>query len=275
MTLQQPLRVAYLGPDGTYSHAAARSHFGQNVQFLPQESIPGVFDAVTNGRADRGIVPVENSIEGGVAFTLEALLETPLNLCGETYLDIEQCLLTPAPSLATIERVYSHPQGLAQCRHWLNQNLLRAALVPTLSTAQAARQVKDDPSSAAIASELAGTLFGVPLLVRAIQDRKPNVTRFTVLGKVAVAPTGSDKTSLVFSTPHSRGALCRALSIFDRQGLNLARIESRPRPGMPWEYIFFIDLEGHRDDPAVAHALTELDQLCEQVRVFGSYPRAR
>jgi chorismate mutase/prephenate dehydratase len=269
------MNVAFLGPLGTFTHEAVLAHFTGEVQLSPVVSIPAVFEAVVNGDAECGVVPIENTIEGGVTFTQDTLLEAPLGMCGEVMVDIEQCLLSDAADLTHIERVYSHPQGLAQCRNWLRHRLPGAVLVPTDSTAQAAHLVRGDPKAAAVAARIAGELAGVGIAVAGIQDRKPNVTRFVVLGTLTPAPTGRDKTSLVFSTPDERGALVRALQIFDRAGINLCRIESRPRSGVSWQYVFFVDLEGHRDDAPVRLALEQLKTHSDMVRVFGSYPRAQ
>jgi chorismate mutase/prephenate dehydratase len=234
-----------------------------------------VFEAVARGEGRWGVVPIENSIEGGVSFTQDTLLETRLSLCGEIMVDVEQCLLSNAPDPTRLQRVYSHPQGLAQCRKWLTQHLPDAIQIPTASTAHAAHLVKDDVTAGAIASQLAAELAGVKVVQRAVQDRKPNITRFVVLGAEGPERTGDDKTSVVFSTPHERGALVRALRIFDEANINLCRIESRPRGGETWQYVFFVDLEGHADDAQVRHALTELETRSDMFKVFGSYPRAR
>ncbi len=268
-------KVAFLGPLGTFTHEAALAHFGAAVELDGQPSIPAVFEAVARGEAAWGVVPIENSIEGGVNFTQDTLLETTLSLCGEVMVDVEQCLLGEALERAAIERVYSHPQGLAQCRRWLLAHLPNAMPIPTASTAQAAHVIKGDAKGAAIASRLAAELAGVRIMATAIQDRKPNVTRFAVLGTASAPRSGNDKTSLVFSTPDERGALVRALRIFDRAGINLCRIESRPRGGETWQYVFFVDLEGHQQDEPVRGALSELEDQSEMVKVFGSYPRAR
>jgi chorismate mutase/prephenate dehydratase len=270
-------RVAFLGPLGTFSYEAALAHFGSGVELVPTPSIPAVFEAVARGDADQGVVPIENSIEGGVNFTQDTLIDTSLSLCGEIMIDVEQCLLSNAVDRARIERVYSHPQGLAQCRKWLTRHLPSVALVPTASTVQAAHLVASDATAAAIASRLAARLAGVAVMEGAIQDQAGNVTRFVVLGSGAHAtrPTGYDKTSLVFSTRHERGALVRALTLFDRAGINLSRIESRPRSGEAWQYVFFVDLEGHLEDSNVRAALTALESQSDMVKVFGSFPRAR
>lgn len=270
-------RVAFLGPAGTFSFDAVRAHFGHGVEVLPAASIPGVFDAVVRGDAEVGVVPIENSIEGGVTFTQDTLLETALGISGEVMVDVEQCLLTNAPGLDRIERVLSHPQALAQCRHWLLAHLPRAAQVPMASTVQAAEAAQRDPNAAAIASRLAAELSGLRIAAAAIGDRKPNITRFVVVGAGGDSPepTGDDKTSLVFSTRDERGALVRALHHFDDAGINLCRIESRPRRGETWQYVFFVDLHGHIADENVRDAITALQSESDMVRVFGSYPRAR
>jgi chorismate mutase / prephenate dehydratase len=271
------LRVAFLGPLGTFSYEAALAHFGSGVEPVAAPSIPAVFEAVVRGDAEQGVVPIENSIEGGVNFTQDTLIDTSLSLCGEIMIDVEQCLLSNAVDRSRIERVYSHPQGLAQCRKWLARHLPNAALVPTASTVQAAHLVAGEPNAAAIASRLAARLAGVAVVEGAIQDQAANVTRFVVLGSAArgTRPTGYDKTSLVFSTRHERGALVRALTIFDRAGINLCRIESRPRSGEAWQYVFFVDLEGHLEDENVREAVRALEGHSDMVKVFGSYPRAR
>lgn len=276
-------RVAFLGPLGTFSYEAALAHFGSDFEPVAAPSIPAVFENVARGDADRGVVPIENSIEGGVNFTQDTLIETQLSLCGEIMVDVEQCLLSNAAERSRIERVYSHPQGLAQCRKWLARNMPNATLVPTASTVQAAHLVAGDATAAAIASRLAARLAGVAVVEGAIQDQASNVTRFVVLGSAEerTLPSGNDKTSLVFSTRDERGALVRALTIFDRAGINLCRIESRPRSGEAWQYVFFVDLEGHLDDGNVREALRALgghgalDGQSDMVKVFGSYPRAR
>jgi chorismate mutase/prephenate dehydratase len=269
------LKVAFLGPLGTFTHEAVLAHFGEKAELSPIVSIPAVFEAVARQEAEWGVVPIENTIEGGVTFTQDTLLETPLRLCGEVMIDIEQCLLSNAPDPTRLERVYSHPQGLAQCRTWLRTHLPAAVLIPTDSTAKAAHLVRDDLGAGAVAARAAGELAGVKVAVAGIQDRKPNVTRFAVLGNSCPAPTGRDKTSHEFSTPDERGPLVRALQIYDHAGINLCRIESRPRSGMSWQYVFFVDLEGHQADEPVRRAIERLETQSDMVRVFGSYPRCR
>ena len=266
--------IAFFGQFGAWTHAAAREVFGPNADYLENSTIAHVFDAVAGGASDFGVVPIENSTEGGVNQTVDELLARELWITGEVVLEIAQCLLGLASDLTTIERVASHPQGLAQCRRWLAEHLPNAEQVASLSTTSAAREAAGNPKLAAISSPLAAELNGLRVLVPGIQDNAENATRFVVIAKRDAPRSGHDKTSLVFSTAHSRGALRQALEIFDRAGINLSRIESRPAPGRRWEYVFLTDLEGHRDDAAISGALADLERHCSMVRVLGSYPRA-
>lgn len=275
LSVQADLEVAYLGPPGTHTHAAARAAFGMAARYLSAATIPSVFDAVTRGSARLGVVPIENSTEGGVGYTLDSLLESSLLIQGELVLDVTQCLLGHNEDLPTIERVYSHPQGLAQCRRWLARNLPSAQLVVSTSTANAAREAASDPAAAAVASRLAAEIHGLRVLREGIQDRNDNSTRFVILAEDDATPSGDDKTTLVFGTPDEQGALKNVLEILHAEGLNLTRIESRPRPGAQrWQYVFFTDLIGHRTDPAVGRALSRLGEACAFLKVLGSYPRA-
>jgi len=266
--------IAFFGQLGAWTHAAARVAFGPGADYRENSTISQVFEAVSSGNASFGVVPIENSTEGGVNQTVDELLARKLWISGEVVLEIAQCLLGLASDLSTIARVASHPQGLAQCRRWLAEHLPNAEQVAALSTTAAAREAASDAKLAAISSPLAAELNGLRVLVAGIQDNAENATRFVVIAKNDAARTGRDKTSLVFSTEHSRGALRKALEIFDRAGLNLSRIESRPNPARRWEYVFLTDLEGHREDEAVARALSELESHCSTMRVLGSYPRA-
>lgn len=265
--------VHYLGPEGTFAHAAALSAYGGTAQLIPGQSVLDVFETVASDPNVLGVVPIENSIEGSVSLTLEALAEGGLQVTGEIVVRVEQCLLSNS-ELAEVRCVHSHPHGLAQCKRWLRQHLPQAELVSTASTAAAAIAVRDKPGHAAVASELAGKLAGVNVLVRGIQDGVQNATRFIVLGHSQPPRTGFDKTSLVFDVPHERGALCKVLGIFDRHGLNLSRIESRPLRGEPWHYVFYADVEGHATDPAMVAALAELGRSPRWLKVLGSYRRA-
>jgi chorismate mutase/prephenate dehydratase len=259
---------------GAWTHAAARVAFGPAAYFRESSTISQVFDAVECGAASFGVVPIENSTEGGVNQTVDELLSRKLWIAGEVVLEIAQCLLGLASSLGDIERVASHPQGLAQCRRWLAEHLPNAVQIAALSTTAAARDAASDAKLAAISSPLAAELNGLHVLVAGIQDRAENATRFVVIAPNDAPRSGRDKTSLVFSTTHRQGALREVLEIFDRAGLNLTRIESRPAPGRRWEYVFLTDLEGHREDRGIQSALSELERQCSTVRVLGSYPRA-
>ncbi len=267
-------RIYYLGPEGTFCHAAALSRFGTRAPLQGCQDIPSIFEALAQDSSAKAIVPIENTTEGTVNMTLDALLRYPdLTFVGEIIVPVEQCLLGLG-SFETIDAVYSHPHGLAQCRGWLRAHLPAARLVSSGSTALAAQRVANIPTAAAIASELAGTYAGLSVLARGIQDGLNNKTRFIVLGHSRAPASGADKTSIVFGAPHERGALYRTLGIFEREGLNLTKIESRPMAGKNWQYVFFADLEGHRDEAPVGRALAQLERNGQLLQWLGSYPRA-
>lgn len=268
-----PETIAHLGTVGTFTHQAALAHHGSAAAMLSCPTIPEVFEAVELGHADRGVVPVENSTEGGVTYTLDALLDTKLSITAEIVLSVEHCLITHAGGIDAVERVCSHPQALAQCRRWLRENLPGAVQEATTSTTAAVEVASQSANVAAIASAVASSSLGVPILRSGIQDSSHNATRFIVVSHDDAPPTGHDKTSIAFSTRDERGALCSALRLFDAEGINLCRIESRPRRERLWEYLFFTDIEGHRTDPNVSRALSRLRDSGAEVRVFGSYPR--
>ncbi len=273
--LESPLKVGYLGPPGTFSHIAARSAFGLGASYVEFPSIGGVFTAVERGRIDYGVAPIENSTEGGVTYTLDSFLASDAKICAEFLLDVTMCLVGKTGDLGKLERVYSHPQPLGQCRAWLAQHVPQAQLISMPSTTAAAREAANDERAAAVASHLAAELLGLDVLAESIQDMSVNVTRFVLLSMTDAAPTGHDRTSIAFSTPDEKGALLAALTIFNDAGLNLSRIESRPGREKLWEYVFFADVEGHHSDPAVARAIAELGRVSRMVRVLGSYPQAR
>jgi chorismate mutase/prephenate dehydratase len=266
-------RVAYLGPPRSFSHAAALQLFGSSAEYVQTRTIPDAIEAAASGAAELAIVPIENSTEGGINATLDALFDSELTISAEFVLEVELCLLAQSADLSQIRRVSSHPQPLGQCKNWLRQQLPHAELVVAASTTAAAQEALADPHTAAVGSRLAAEL-GLLVVRERIQDHEGNATRFIVLGKHFAQATGHDKTSLVFTAPHQRGALRRVLEVFDEAGLNLTRIESRPLRDKLWQYAFFTDLEGHRDDPAVERALGRLRELGAMVRVLGSYPRA-
>ncbi len=274
LSIQAPVAVAFLGPEGTFTHIAARNIFGLAARYTEAATIEGVFDAVRRSTVTYGVVPIENSSEGSVTHAVDALLEGGLFIRRELVLEVSHCLLSTAERLTAIERVYSHPQALAQCRGWLAKNLSGAQLVQTASTAGAARDAAADAAGAAIGSRLAAELSGLPVLRERIQDHQSNATRFVVLAREDARRTGADKTTLGFALRDEPGALRRALEIFDAAGVNLSRIESRPSRREAWEYVFLVDVEGHRDDEGVARAVRELSARCASVTLLGSYPRS-
>ena len=272
--LEAPVTVAYLAPPATFTHQAARERFGEAASYHPSRSIAEIFEDVERGRAQYGVVPVENSIEGAVNVTLDRLLESDLTICGELMLPIAQCLLSRAAELREIKRVLSHPQGLAQCRGWLGANLPDVPVEETNSTAGAAELAAGDPTLAAIASAMAGQLYGVPVLRERIEDNRQNTTRFLVVGRQRPAPSGRDKTSILFAMPNQPGALYRILEPFARTGINLTKIESRPTKRERWDFVMFVDFEGHRDTRVVAEALGEIAERTRYLKILGSYPAA-
>jgi chorismate mutase / prephenate dehydratase len=270
--LEEPLTVAYLGPQATFTHQAALTRFGASTDFRPSRTIGDVFDDVERGRAAFGVVPVENSTEGAVNVTLDRLIDSEATICGELYLEIAQHLLSRAADLGEVKRVLSHPQGLAQCRGWLATHLPEVPTEETSSTAAAAEMAAADPTVAAIASGLAGTLYGVPSLRERIEDNRHNATRFLVIGRQPIGASGRDKTSMLFAMKNEPGTLYRILEPFVRAGLNLSKIESRPARSRAWEYVIFVDFEGHRETPAVAAVLQEIGERTLFLKVLGSYP---
>ena len=271
---QQPLRIGYLGPEGTFSQQAAQKHFGHSAHLLPLASVDEVFQEVETGRADFGIVPVENSGEGTLQSTLDMFLTSPLKICGEVELRVRQYLLSRGGRLEDIERVYGHPQSLAQCKVWLRQHLPTSARVPVSSNAEGARRARLADDAAAIASETAAHFYGLRVVAGPIEDRADNTTRFLVLGRELFPATGHDRTSLLVSVKDQPGALFNALRPFADHGVSMNRIESRPAHTGLWQYAFLIDLLGHVDDPPMRAALDGLAPHAAEIRVLGSYPVA-
>ncbi|MCB1605885.1 MAG: prephenate dehydratase [Xanthomonadales bacterium] len=269
---QNPLRVAFLGPEGTFSQSAVLTHFGHSVRALPMGSFEEVFQEVEARHADFGVVPVENSSEGAVNHALDLFLDTPLRICGEIELRIHQHLLSHATDLSKVERVYSHAQSLGQCRGWLRENLPNAERIAVNSNAEAARRARSAPEAAAIAGEAAAQVYGLPVLRASIEDQADNATRFLVIGKDLFPRTGHDKSSLLLIGGAQPGSLYQLLDPFARHGVNMTRIESRPSRRGKWEYAFFIDIEGHVEDEHIQSALADLGPLAGQVRVLGAYP---
>ena len=275
LALEAPMKVAFLGPKATFSHLAVLQHFGYSAEVVPQKSIPAVFEEVEKGRAQYGVVPVENSTEGVVFHTLDMFMESELKINAEVLLEVHQDLLSRTGRLEDIKKVYSHPQPFAQCRNWLMENLPHVPLVDVASTAVAAQIVSEDYTAAAIASELAATLYDLKVVRARIEDQVNNFTRFLIIGKKMAEKSGNDKTSLMFSVKDEPGILYRMLEPFANRSINLSKIESRPMKKKAWEYIFFLDLMGHIDEPVIAEAVHELKQYCQFVKVLGSYPKAK
>ncbi len=267
-------RVAVLGPEGTYTQAAAYKHFGRQVETVCAVSIEEVFRMVEAGDVDYGVAPVENSTEGGISNTLDALLNTPVTICGEVILPIRHCLLGSGASVPDIREVLAHPQALGQCRRWLSAHLTGVSLVPVASNAEAARMVAGDATRACIAGEKVAELYGLDILEKGIQDMSGNTTRFLVLGNRRVPPSGRDKSSILLSARNRPGALFDLLQPLARYGVDMTRIESRPARSGLWEYLFFVDITGHHGDEVVAKALAELESNAALFRILGSYPVA-
>ncbi|HEX5476580.1 MAG TPA: prephenate dehydratase [Burkholderiales bacterium] len=274
--LEEAISVSYLGPQGTFSEQAVRKHFGRGVQALAAASVDEAFRSCESGAAQFTVVPVENSTEGAVGRTLDLLLATPLRVCAEIELRIRQNLLSKERELAGVRRIYSHAQSLAQCNGWIAQHLPHAERVAVVSNAEAAQRASREAGSAAIAGEAAAQLYGLEMLARAIEDEPTNTTRFLVLGNLDAAPTGKDRTSIVASAENRPGAVHALLTPIAKHGVSMTRIESRPSRSRTalWEYVFFIDLEGHRQDEAVAKALAALKAQVPYLKILGSYPVA-
>ncbi len=274
--LEQDIRVAYLGPQGTFSEQAVRRHFGQAVLGLPAASIDEVFRSAESGATHFAVVPAENSTDGVVGRTLDLLLTTSLRICGEVDLRVRQNLLSRMKSMKEIKKIYSHAQSLAQCNGWLNQNLPNVERVQVSSNAEAARRAAKEKGAAAIAAEAAASLYGLKLLGSGIEDDPNNTTRFLVLGQVEPGATGKDRTSLVMSAENKPGAVHALLSPIAANGVSMSRIESRPAKARSarWEYVFFIDIEGHQSDAKLAAAIGELKARAPFFKILGSYPIA-
>lgn len=271
---QEPLKVGFLGPEGTFSQQALHKHFGHSAQTLPLASIEEVFQEIESGNADFGVVPVENSGQGTIQSTLDMFLTSKLKICGEVELRVHQHLLSRTGRMEDIERVYSHPQSLAQCKAWLRANLPHAEKIPVSSNAEAARRARVADDCAAIAGETAGYVYGLKVLAGPIEDRQDNTTRFLVIGREFFTPSGHDRTSLLIFVRDQPGALYNVLSPFAKHGVSMNRIESRPAHSGRWQYVFFIDVSGHVDDDNVSKAMSELGEYSSDIVVLGSYPVA-
>src|SRR5215475_14228738 len=271
LSLEKMLTVAYLGPEATFTHQAAIRRFGSSLRYSPQKTIGDVFNEVSKNRADYGVVPVENSTEGVVTHTLDMFVDSDLKIVSQIVLPVQQCLLSNSRR-SQIKKLFAHPQSLAQCRAWVQNNLPRAEIIETSSNARSAELAARERGAAAIAGVLAAEKYGVRVLEHDIQDNAANATRFLVLGRQCSPSTGKDRTSIMFSLPDRAGSLHRALGPFHRKRINMTRIESRPSKRKDWEYFFLVDCEGHVSDRKVASALQLLGEFCSYVKVLGSYP---
>lgn len=272
ISLEARLKIAYLGPEATFTHEAALRSFGSSVELEPQATVADVFARVERGEAEHGVVPVENSMEGAVTHTLDELMNSPLKVCGEVYLPVSQNVISRESELERVEVVCSHPMALAQAASWLRHALPAARLEEVESTGEAARRAATEPGVAAVGSVLAADAHGLNVLARNIQEARTNATRFIVLGRTWAARTGKDKTSVVFSVKDRPGVLRDALAAFAEEGINLTRIESRPSRKRAWTYVFFADFQGHPEEERVERALRALEEHCPYVQLIGAYP---
>lgn len=274
LSLEEPLGISFLGPLGSFTGSAATKHFGHAARLLPQASIDDVFREVESGHAHYAVVPVENSTEGAVGRTMDLLLSTQLKICGEVVLRIHQNLLTKETSLDQVTKVYSHAQSLAQCHEWLNRNLPGVPRISVASNSLAAQMAAEESGVAAIAGEAAAERYQLPKLVENIEDEPNNTTRFLILGRHDAGPSGRDKTSLIMSAPNRTGVLHQLLLPLSNAGVSMSRLESRPARNALWEYVFYVDIEGHHDEAPVKAALEELAQRAAYMKILGSYPVA-
>ena len=274
LALEKPLSVAFLGPKATFTHLACLKHFGESADYVPQINVSEVFEAVERGVADFGVVPIENSSEGIVSNTLDMFVDHNLLICGEILVEVAHDLLSVTGDIEHVKKVYSHPHAIAQCRGWLERNVRSVPVFDVESTARAAELAADDPSAAAIAGEAAAKIYGLKSIRKRIQDNTNNFTRFILIGKIAPKRTGNDKTSILFAARDEVGALHLMLEPFAKNKVNLTKIESRPVKTKAWEYLFFLDMEGHISFDPVAKAVDELRMRAQYLKILGSYPRA-
>ncbi|MFT5192122.1 MAG: chorismate mutase/prephenate dehydratase [Verrucomicrobiales bacterium] len=271
LALEEDLGIAYLGPEGTWTHQAAISKFGQSVRYVPQPNFADVFNQVARRIADYGVVPIENSTEGAVNHTLDLFADSPLKICAQVMLRIENALMANGPQ-PEIKRLYSHPQVFGQCRNWLQLNFPNAEKIEVSSTTRAAQIASQESNAGALGGKLSAELYGLNVLETSIQDSATNTTRFLVLGHKTCPPTGKDRTSIMFSVRDKPGSLYHALTPFNHFNINLSKIESRPSKRKDWEYFFFVDIKGHCEDPELLKALSELEEHCSFMKILGSYP---
>jgi len=273
LSLEKHLRIAYMGPEATFSHLASLKKFGSSVEHVACDNVAEVFSKVEGGDCDYGVVPIENSIEGVVTHTMDLLVDSDLKICSQVLLNVTHHLMSKS-ALSQVKEIYSHPQILGQCRQWLLKNMPKAQLIPMVSSTKAAQVVAGKKNAACIASQIAASLYELTILKSNIQDSAHNITRFLVISTMDVPPTGKDRTSLVFSIKDKVGALHAMLTPFMKHKINLTKIESRPSKKKAWDYYFFVDCEGHQNDPRVARALAQLEGMCKFLKILGSYPDA-
>ncbi len=273
LSLEHVHKIAYLGPEGTFTHLAGMKHFGLSVILNPCRSITDVFEDVEKSRADYGIIPIENSLEGVVNHTLDMFMDSQLKICGEIYIEVTHHLMNKTGKFNDIYRIYSHPHAIAQCRNWLHQNAHDLPVIEVDSTAKAAELAANDSSIAAIASEMAELKYSLRVVEKSIEDSSNNYTRFLIIGKVQPEMTGKDKTSLLFSVKHESGSLFKALHAFAKKNINMTKIESRPSKRKAWEYVFYVDIDGHINDKNIADAVEEFSKDVAFLKILGSYPK--
>jgi chorismate mutase/prephenate dehydratase len=271
--LEKPLRVGYLGPEGSFSHLAAQRKFGASVEYLPLADLRAVFEEVARGHADLGLTPIENSVGGGVIDTMDGFLNVSVAICAEVLVEIHHNLLANCPA-EQIKVVASKPEVFAQCRNWLSTRFNQVQILPVASSSRAAEMAQNEKGLAAIGSTLAAELYGLQVVFANIEDNPNNMTRFFVISRTPAKRTGNDKTAIMFTTAHKAGALSAVLEVFARHGINLTNIDTRPSKRRNWEYYFFVDAEGHHEDPHFAAALAEVRAHCGELHVLGSFPRA-
>ncbi|WP_028950188.1 prephenate dehydratase [Sulfurihydrogenibium subterraneum] len=274
-SVEENIKVAYLGPKATFTHQASLKYFGSSVEHIPVSTIKDVFEEIAKKKVNYGVVPVENTIEGVVNYTLDMFLDYDLKIIGEVILEISLHLMSINPNINEIQRIYSHKFAIAECRDWLQKNMPNAQIIEVESTAKAAEMARDDYESAAIASESAATVYGLHILERKIDKHLYNYTRFLIIGNEIPQPTGKDKTTFIFSVKNQVGALYKALEPFYKNQINMTKIESRPSKKEAWDYIFFTDIEGHIEDEKVSKTLQELKNNVPFFKVLGSYPKAQ
>ncbi|MFT7676004.1 MAG: chorismate mutase/prephenate dehydratase [Gammaproteobacteria bacterium] len=274
LALEQPLKIGYLGPEGTFTQTAALKHFGHSVSTVPMGSIPDVFNAVESHIVDFGLVPVENSTEGVISHTLDMFIKSGLKVCGEVEIRIHHLLVSQDSDISKIERIYSHQQSLAQCRRFLDQNFPGIPKIPVSSNAEAARMASNEANAAAICGAAAAEIYDLKTCYENIEDLSDNTTRFVIIGHQKIGRSGQDKTSLLVSTHNTPGALLLLLKPFADNGISMNKIESRPAPAGKWEYVFFIDIDGHETDEPVHNALKSLKENAALCKILGSYPKA-